>query len=683
MTENNASLNSAKLILNLVIAIRHMSIYPAKHPIVINAIRSVLGFLTDIFTESPLVSINVSPDNKILVNGEAMVDKAVGDLQGFIPYFTKLGIEGLIFSPGITPTEVSEFIKVALLDEAQIKQAGDINALFTAKGIIHIQAKQFSYIKVEKGMEGAVVGGEGKGGAGPVGAGSPGAKDEAKARLKDYFAGKISDEKEIASVEIGIFETVGSELKEKGKIGAAARNILKKFIIHAGGPGGTAEERLKSALIGFGCPAGDVEQLLKKIAEDIAQGPVTRHRAGAEGDTAKLSSENQALRSQIAELQEKAARAADKAELLEKQNKRIYDEKQRIDNIVHNMAEGMVVVDAEGRIILVNQTAESLLGVTRDDVGKLLKDVVKDEHLLTVTRKISVESDAVVEKDIEFYSGSEATKRVLRTSSAVVEDPNGHTVGMVTTLNDITRQKEIEKMKAEFVANVSHELRTPLVAIEKSVSLILDKSAGDISDTQKQFLTIADRNLKRLSLLINDLLDLAKLEAHRMQLKRQLVNLGQVIDDAAGTLDNWAKTKAVTIEKQVAPGLPMISIDQNRIIQVLINLIGNAIKFTPQQGVITVSCGQAPGADMIEIRVKDTGVGIPPEDLVKIFDKFYQTRERPSSDISGTGIGLTIVKEMVELHGGKVWAESEHGHGAAFIFTLPVTVPDADPKEGG
>jgi signal transduction histidine kinase len=310
-------------------------------------------------------------------------------------------------------------------------------------------------------------------------------------------------------------------------------------------------------------------------------------------------------------------------------------------------------------------------------VGKYLKDVVKDEHLLTVTKSISADTESVVEKDIEFVSNNESTKRVLRTSSAVVEDPNGNTVGMVTTLNDITRQKEVERLKGEFLANVSHELRTPLVAIEKSVSMMLDQSAGQVSDTQKQFLTIAERNLKRLTLLINDLLDLSKLEAQKMKISPALVNPSQVIDEAVNSLDSWAKTKSVSIEKVIADGLPLISIDPNRIIQVLINLIGNAIKFTPSAGKITVSCTQSIEQGIVTIRVQDTGVGIPQEDLSKIFDKFYQTRERPSSDICGTGIGLTIVKEIVELHGGKVWAESEHGKGAAFIFTLPLSAPGA------
>lgn len=267
-------------------------------------------------------------------------------------------------------------------------------------------------------------------------------------------------------------------------------------------------------------------------------------------DKIALAEENSRLKSKLSILENKISEITEKLTEAQNQNRRIHDEKQRIDNIVHNMAEGMVVVDAEGKIVLVNQIAESLLGITKDDVGKNLKDVVKDEHLLTVARKVPTGPEEVVEKDIELVSSNESTKRVLRTSSAVIEDPNGNTVGMVTTLNDITRQKEIERIKAGFVASVSHELRTPLIAVEKSISMILDESAGQVSDTQRQFLTIADRNLRRLSTLINDLLDLSKLEAHKMQIKQGPADIAHVIDEAVLGLQIWAKTKSVAIEKK-------------------------------------------------------------------------------------------------------------------------------------
>jgi signal transduction histidine kinase len=240
-------------------------------------------------------------------------------------------------------------------------------------------------------------------------------------------------------------------------------------------------------------------------------------------------------------------------------------------------------------------------------------------------------------------------------------------------LNYITKQRELEKLKQDFLANVSHELRTPLVAMEKSISLILSKAAGEVSSDQEQFLTITERNLKRLSLLINDLLDLSKLEAGKMQLKREIMPIEKVINEAVEGFTTWANTKSVNLEKKVSSGLPEVNCDPNRLIQVLNNLIGNAIKFTPHNGKITVEAGLKQSGQEIEISVQDTGIGITPENLSKIFDKFYQVGERNPTDISGTGIGLAIAKEIIQLHGGKIWAESEHGQGAKFSFTLPLS----------
>jgi PAS domain S-box-containing protein len=359
-------------------------------------------------------------------------------------------------------------------------------------------------------------------------------------------------------------------------------------------------------------------------------------------------------------------------EQLQRQNKRVHEEKQRIENIVRNMAEGMVVLDARGRIVLANSAAETLLGITKQDVGRPIRDVVKDEHLLTLTKSIPTGPDEVVEKDIELIGSDESTKRVLRTSSAVVEDPNGNTVGMVTMLNDITRQKEVERLKSEFLAGVFHELRTPLVAVEKSVSLMLDASSGALSSDQQQLLTIAHRNIKRLTLLINDLLDLAKIESHKVELRCSLGAFDTVVRDAVENFAQWAQTKKISIECNVQPGLPEFSFDANRITQVLMNLIGNALKFTPVDGRITVSADMDAERLNVRVIVEDTGPGIDEDDIEKVFEKFYQAKNRPASDINGTGIGLAIVKEVVQMHGGRVWSENAASGGARFIFTLPI-----------
>jgi len=243
----------------------------------------------------------------------------------------------------------------------------------------------------------------------------------------------------------------------------------------------------------------------------------------------------------------------------------------------------------------------------------------------------------------------------------------------VSVLSDITKQKELDRMKSAFVANVTHELRTPLVAIEKSIVLILSKATGPINKDQEQFLSIVDRNLKRLSHLINDLLDLSKIEAGKMLLQWERASVEKIINESADNFNTWAHSKSVTIEKNIQKGLPEILTDPNRIIQVLNNLIGNALKFTPANGTITVSAELRGDMGVIEISVSDTGIGISPEDLPKIFDKFYQVGERVSTDVSGTGIGLTIAKEIVELHRGRIWVDSEKGQGTKFTFTLPLT----------
>ncbi|MBN1912964.1 MAG: PAS domain-containing sensor histidine kinase, partial [Candidatus Omnitrophica bacterium] len=261
---------------------------------------------------------------------------------------------------------------------------------------------------------------------------------------------------------------------------------------------------------------------------------------------------------------------------------------------------------------------------------------------------------------------------VLRASSAVIENENGKTIGMVSVLSDITKQKELDRLKSSFISHVSHELRTPLVAIEQSISLILSKTAGPISRDQEEFLSISQRNLKRLSHLIDDLLDLSKLEAGRMDLKREPLMITKLIDDCVESLRLWANSKSIDIRVESKGDLPAVSADAEKIYQVLNNLLGNAIKFTPSGGYVSIEPALKKEQGVIEVSVSDNGIGIPEEALAKIFDKFYQVGDRIATDLSGTGIGLAIAKEIVELHGGTIRAESRKGEGAKFIFALPV-----------
>ena len=380
---------------------------------------------------------------------------------------------------------------------------------------------------------------------------------------------------------------------------------------------------------------------------------------------ARIKEHTEGLRSQYAkELDERAKNE----EIALKRYKKVLVEKKSTEAVIRSIAEGLVVVDAEGKVIMINPAAERLLDTSKKEkIGQSLTDNIKDEQLISLAKSSSGEGN----REIELNSSQDETRRILRSSTAVIENENGETVGMVSVLSDITKQKELDELKAKFVASVSHELRTPLIAIDKSVSLLLTKSAGPTNETQKQFLTIASRNLKRLSSLINDILDMSKLEAGYLSLDCKPSSIKEVIDDASQSLQSWADAKSIAIVTNIQENIPNAEIDSNRIIQVFNNLVGNAIKFTPQKGTITIDAVK--DEDKVKISVSDTGIGVSKDELAHIFDKFYQGEGRTSTDISGTGLGLSIVREIIELHDGQVWAESNEGEGMKFTFTVPLS----------
>ena len=422
------------------------------------------------------------------------------------------------------------------------------------------------------------------------------------------------------------------------------------------------------------------ERLQKIINEEIGKvtGSAQRSREIGNLITNVFTDElNQKIEQNKLELRQKYESVIDRKTENEaiawKKYKKTINEKKQTEAVIRSIAEGLVVVDAQGKVVMINPAAEKLLGVSRQDkVGKTLTEDMKDEQLVSLSQGSPDKED----KEIELISPQDETKKVLRASTAVIENENGQTIGMVSVLSDITKQKELDSLKSSFVANVSHELRTPLVAIDKSLTLVLEKEAGDLSQAQEQFLSIARRNLKRLSALINDLLDLSKLEAGKMEVRRKSMSINNVIQEVIDSLNNWAKSKNITLEKKIEDLLPDVEIDPDRLAQVLTNLVGNAVKFTPNDGKVTLGAKLSEGGGgkkELEVSVKDTGVGIASEDLPKIFSKFYQCGgERMISDVNGTGIGLSIAKEIVELHGGKIWVESEKGQGAKFIFTIPL-----------
>ncbi len=242
---------------------------------------------------------------------------------------------------------------------------------------------------------------------------------------------------------------------------------------------------------------------------------------------------------------------------------------------------------------------------------------------------------------------------------------------LTTAFNSMCeRLKRVDKMKSDFLSSMSHELRTPLTSIKEGINLLRDGVGGVIPEKQKRLLAILSEESKRLIDLVNSLLDLSKMEAGMMTYSFETASLSPLIQKAATEMTPLVEAKKITLKTTIDEGLPVVKIDREKILQVLRNLIGNAVKFTPDGGHVTVAARLINRG--VEVSVSDTGPGIPAENLTTIFEKFHQGHLKKSVYIKGTGLGLAIVKHVIVAHGGRVWAESKPGHGSSFIFVLSV-----------
>jgi signal transduction histidine kinase len=285
---------------------------------------------------------------------------------------------------------------------------------------------------------------------------------------------------------------------------------------------------------------------------------------------------------------------------------------------------------------------------------------------------------AIVIRRNEVRPFSDKQIELLRTfaDQAVIAIENVH---LFQEIQEKSRQLEtanerLDRLKSDFVSNVSHELRTPLTAIKGAVDLLLREVPGGLNESQAHYLTRVRSNTQHLAGLINDLLDIAKIDEAKVELKGERVSVGGLLHEVMETVKPMAADKSVLLEVEVPEPSVLVWADRDKVTQVLTNLIGNAIKFTSPQGTVTVSASKD-GTEWAQVSVSDTGPGISAEECQKIFEKFYQVSESGGPKPKGTGLGLAISKALVELHGGKLWLESEEGRGSTFSFTLPVSGP--------
>jgi len=328
-----------------------------------------------------------------------------------------------------------------------------------------------------------------------------------------------------------------------------------------------------------------------------------------------------------------------------------------------SMLEGLLLLDRSRKIYLANRAFKNLFGVKAELRGKTVVEALRLQALDGLLQRAETEKQ-VLDYEIKLPGLAE---RWLQVNAAAITNAAGEREGTILVFHDLTRLKQLERQREEFVANVSHELRTPLSLIKGYVETLLD-GARDNPEVAERFLKIIERNTNRLDLLIQDLLTISALESGRMALDWQPVNLRALAEKVFSHL----QTKAETKNAQLVNELPELTAtaDANRIDQVLTNLVDNAIKYGRPQGAVRVG-GKKRDDGRLEIFVRDDGPGIPPEALERVFERFYRVDKARSRDQGGTGLGLSIVKHIVHAHGGEVRVESEVGKGATFFFTVP------------
>lgn len=336
----------------------------------------------------------------------------------------------------------------------------------------------------------------------------------------------------------------------------------------------------------------------------------------------------------------------------------------RTQAMLDSMIEGLVVLDPRNHVVLTNRAAAELFGFVQPATGRALIETVRHHEVVTLAEHLAKES-VVIGYELRIEG---TPSKFIQVNAVTLKDDAGVAAGAVLVFHDLTRIRQLEGVRQEFVANVSHELRTPLSLIKGATETLLDGAKTDPVALER-LLTIVDRHADRLTLLIDDLLLLARLDSNRVTLNLQPVPLRMAVQEVMTDLSSRAPSRQMTFENAVPPGL-MARVDPDRIRQVLSNLIDNAVKYGRPGGTVKVS-GKVVDDTFVELCVEDDGPGIPADARARVFERFFRADKARSREQGGTGLGLAIVKHVVQAHGGDVRVESEPGRGAAFYFTLP------------
>ena len=342
-------------------------------------------------------------------------------------------------------------------------------------------------------------------------------------------------------------------------------------------------------------------------------------------------------------------------------------ERRKLASVLANMTDGVIATDRKGRVILINDPAIRLLRIPREMV--INRPIIS---VLSIDSAYSFEDLIHLKESMNLDLSTQERPFILRTNFSVIQKETGFVNGLIAVLHDNTEQEKIDMERREFVANVSHELRTPLTTMSSYLEALAEGAWKD-DEIAPTFLQVTQTETHRMIRLVNDLLHLSKMDSRDYDLNREIVNFNQFFNRIIDRFE-LSKSQHVTFHRMLSDKAYYVDIDTDKLTQVIDNIISNAMKYSPDGG--NIRFGVAVEEDILTVMISDEGMGIPPENVNRIFDRFYRVDRARARSMGGTGLGLAIAREMIEAHGGSIWAESEEGQGTTIFFTLKVEIDE-------
>ncbi len=393
-------------------------------------------------------------------------------------------------------------------------------------------------------------------------------------------------------------------------------------------------------------PIGEMQQQAMKIAQGDYSGEIEVHGQDELGQLAQTFNE---LSDRVEEAQET-----------------LEAERHRLDSVLSHMTDGVIATDRRGKVIIINEMALMLLNTTSEEaVNKSILEILNIHENYTLRQLLEEQNEQLIDVSI-----SEEEQTILKADFAMIRRESGFISGLVCVLHDVTEQEKNESERREFVSNVSHELRTPLTSMKSYLESLTDGAWQD-PELAPRFLNVTLEETDRMIRMINDLLHLSRIDAQKSPIQLELVNLNEMVNFVLERFEMMIKSQNQNykIKKEFTRRTIWTEVDPDKIIQVLDNIMNNALKYSPDGGEIT--CTLLETHNNVIISISDQGMGIPQQDVKRVFNRFFRVDKARSRAMGGSGLGLAISREVIQDHGGSIWAESEEGKGSTFYVSLP------------